>query len=130
MLLWSSETPSRETVRRETLAAIFRACYVRRHGEPRTLGQMLRQEGQVAAFAETPPPDRSVQELAAIRAVIDPRREETAYPVIIACLYGDAAAQAVGYPRLGLPEGAGFMLALHEALQGIGTRDEESGTRK
>jgi hypothetical protein len=115
VLLWSSEAPSREAVRRQTLAAIYRACYVLRHGEPRTLGQMLRQEGLAAVFAEEPPP--APDELAAIRAVIDPRRGETAYPVIIAALYGDAAARSVGYPPLGLPENAGFALALHEALQ-------------
>jgi hypothetical protein len=116
-LLWSSETPSREAVRREVLATIYRSCYVPRHGEPRTLGQMLRQEGLTAVFAEAPPPDLSPDELAAIRAVIDPRRAETAYPVVIACLYGDAAARTVGYPPLGLPPHAGFDLALHEALQ-------------
>ncbi|HZQ38762.1 MAG TPA: hypothetical protein VFD32_22750 [Dehalococcoidia bacterium] len=117
VLLWSSETPSREAVRRQTLAAIYRACYVLRHGEPRTLGQMLQQEGLAAAFAEQPPPGLAPDELAAIRAVIDPRRDETAYPVLIAALYGDAAARTVGYPPLGLPENAGFTLALHEALQ-------------
>ncbi len=116
VLLWSSEAPARETVRRQTLAAVYRACYVLRHGEPRTLGEMLRQEGLAAAFAEEEPPALAPAELAAIRAVIDPRRDETAYPVIIAALYGDAAAGSVGYPPLGLPENAGFALALHETL--------------
>lgn len=117
VLLWSSEPPAREAVRRQTLAAIYRSCYVLRHGEPRTLGQMLRQEGLAAVFAEQPPPALTPEELTAIRSVIDPRRGETAYPVIVAALYGDAAAQTVGYPLLGLPENAGFTLALHEALQ-------------
>lgn len=116
VLLWSSEMPSREAVRRQTLAAIYRACYVLRHGEPRTLGQMLRQEGLAAVFAEEPPPALSPAELAAIRAVIDPCRDTAAYPVIIAALYGDAAARTVGYPPLGLPENAGFTLAQHAAL--------------
>ncbi len=117
VLLWSSETPERETVRRQTLAAIYRACYVLRHGEPRTLGQMLRQEGLAAVFAEAPPPALTPAELTAICTAIDARRGETAYPVIIAALYGDAAASSVGYPPLGMPENAGFTLALHEALQ-------------
>jgi hypothetical protein len=34
---------------------------------------------------------------------------------VIACLFGDAAAKALGYPPQGLSDRAGFALALSEA---------------
>jgi hypothetical protein len=34
---------------------------------------------------------------------------------VIACLYGDPAAHALGYPPQGLTDRAGFALALHDA---------------
>jgi hypothetical protein len=116
-LLWTGEQPSARGVREETLAAIYRAAYQRRHGLPRTLNQMMVQEGSAAAFAEVAPLALSPAELDAIRAVIDPHRETTQFPVAFACLYGDEAATAVGYPPLGLSPRAGYTLALTEALQ-------------
>jgi hypothetical protein len=48
---------------------------------------------------------------------VEPRRESVDTPVILACLYGDAAAREVGYPPLGLSPNAGFNLALAEAQE-------------
>jgi hypothetical protein len=116
-LFWTSEQPSPRGVREATLAAVYRAAYKLRHGTPRTLAQMMAQEGQAAAFAEVAPPTLPPAELDTIRAVIEPRRDTTRFPVAFACLYGDEAAIAVGYPPLGLPPRAGYTLALIEALR-------------
>ena len=42
--------------------------------------------------------------------------ETDAYPVILACLYGDAAAHELGYTPQGLSERAGMAVALADAL--------------
>jgi hypothetical protein len=115
-LLWTSETPTAESVRCEVLGAIYRACWIRKHGSPRTLGQMMEQEGFAALFAGVSP-SLAEDQLAAARAVIDRQRDSPHLPVQFACLYGDEAARSVGYPPLGLPSRAGFALAIAEAAQ-------------
>jgi hypothetical protein len=115
VLFWASETPTAEQVRAETLASIYRSVYATRHGEPKTLGQMMTQEGLAARFAGLPASRLSSAERERILAVIEPRRQRTETPVTFACLYGDEAAGEVGYPALGLPPAAGFMLATVEA---------------
>jgi hypothetical protein len=54
-------------------------------------------------------------DLAYTAQVIKPHLDTTDYPTLFACLYGDGAANSVGYPPLGLSERAGFALALEEA---------------
>lgn len=115
VLFWSSEPASRDTVHAEVLSAIYRAPYALRHGVPRTLRQMMEQEGLTATFAGLSPPALDPAELSAIRDVIAPRRDSSATPVIFACLYGDDAALEVGYPPLGLPPNAGYILARIES---------------
>ena len=34
------------------------------------------------------------------------------YPDVFACMYGDEAAESVGYPALGFPPRAGYAVAL------------------
>lgn len=119
-LFWTSEEPTLERARSESLGAIYRTLYERRFGAARTLGAMMRQEGRAARFAgEHVALDDAA--LAAARRVIEPNRDSTAYPVIVAALYGDEAATSLGYPPLGLPARAGYAVALAEAA------DEDSG---
>src|SRR5262249_48234595 len=47
---WTSETWSADDVRRETRMAIARYAWMKRHGTPRTLAEILRQEGQAMIF--------------------------------------------------------------------------------
>jgi hypothetical protein len=116
-LFWAGEAPTRDRVREETLGAAYRALYQRRHGQPKTLRQMMTQESLAAVFAGMPAPVTHPAELAAIRAVIEPHRDSASFPVAFACLYGDAAAWSVGYPALGLAARAGYRLAIHETYR-------------
>ena len=50
-ILWTSETPSEESVRQEVLTAIHRVAHIRRQGPATTLGGMLDQEGTAMASA-------------------------------------------------------------------------------
>jgi hypothetical protein len=116
-LAWTSESPSAEHIRQEVLAAIYRVAFQQRRGLPTTLPAMLEQEGLAGVFAGARPTLAGAV-LAAARAVIAPLTDDkTPYPVIFACLYGDAAAEQLGYHPLGLPPRAGFEVALADALE-------------
>ncbi|MBA3943546.1 MAG: hypothetical protein H0X37_03180 [Herpetosiphonaceae bacterium] len=113
--IWTSETWSPEKVRAEVLAQIYRAAYTQCFGLPKTLRQMLRQEGLAALFAATEMPELVPDELAYSREVIQPHLDTTEYPTIFACLFGDEAASSAGYPPLGLSPRAGYAVALTDA---------------
>ena len=59
-------------------------------------------------------PALNADEIAYTREVIAPHLDTKNYPTIMACLFGDEAAQALGYAPMGLSERAGFALALHD----------------
>lgn len=112
--MWTSEPPSVEGVRRGVRVAVARAAEQLRRGFPRTLGEVMRQEGRARAFAgDRPALDESA--LAAARRVIAPHLDAHDLPTLFACLYGDERAAAVGYAPLGLPLRAGFDVALADA---------------
>ncbi|HUY40846.1 MAG TPA: hypothetical protein VMV82_04680 [Candidatus Dormibacteraeota bacterium] len=114
VLFWTSEEPTLEHARRETLGAICRTVHERKHGPARTLRAMMEQEGEAAHFAG----ERVHLDDAALRdarRIIEPLRESTAYPAIVAALYGDEAAASLGYPPLGLPARAGYAVALAQS---------------
>lgn len=116
VLFWTSEEPTLERAHRETLASVYRTLHQRAHGHPTSLRAMLAQEGRAARFAgEVGALDDAA--LLQARRVIDPLRDSTAYPVIAAAFYGDDAAVSLGYPPLGLPERAGYAVALADAMQ-------------
>jgi hypothetical protein len=116
-LLWTSETPSTAAVRDAVRTSIHRAAYLQRHPPPTTLGEMLAQEGFAAARAGCTTPALDPEDLAYTRAVIAPHLTATDRGTAIACLFGDTAARALGYPPMGLTDRAGFALALHDAGQ-------------
>lgn len=110
-LIWSSETPTAATVRARIDEAIYRACHRRRFGSPATLRRMIEQEGRAARFAGATPAPPVDLDQAAIAAGLSPHLDSAHLPTLIACLYGDDAARAVGYPALALPAWAGIRLA-------------------
>lgn len=112
--LWTSETYTAAGVREAVLTAILRAVYIQRHGYAHTLHQMLAQEGCALRGAEAATPALTPEDLAYTRAVLEPYRDRSDEPTLIAALFGDRAAHALGYPPLGLAEGAGLALALAE----------------
>jgi hypothetical protein len=114
-ILWTSENYTRRPVREETLASILRAVYIQRHGYARTLSEMLAQEGYVMAKAGATTPQLQADDLAYTREVLAPYLNQTDQPTLIAALFGDPAADQLGYTRLGLSARAGLALALHDA---------------
>lgn len=113
--LWTSETPSIETVRESVLTAIYRAVYIQEHGFAHTLREMLNQEGFATAMTECKEPSLDDEDLDYTREVIASCLDTNNQATIIACLFGDEAAHSLGYPPIGLSKRAGFALALHDA---------------
>jgi hypothetical protein len=114
-ILWSSETPSGQRVREAALTPVYRAAYQQRQGTPRTLQAMLQQEGYALSMAGCQQPQLAPDDLVYTREMIAPYLSTQDYPTIFACLFGDRAAQALGYRPRGLSDDAGLALALHDA---------------
>jgi hypothetical protein len=113
--LWTSETPSEQATREETLTAVYRAAHIQQHGFAATLREIMAQEGYAMAMAGRSKPSLDEDDLEYTRAVIAPNLDTKDYPIVITSLFGDVAAAALGYPPLGLSERAGFALALRDA---------------
>jgi len=113
--LWTSETPSEQATREETLTAVYRAAHIQQHGFAATLREIMAQEGYAMAMAGCSKPSLDEVELEYTREVIAPNLDTKDYPIVITSLFGDVAAAALGYPPLGLSERAGFALALRDA---------------
>ena len=115
VLLWTSDAHTKDSVREEALMSAYRIAHIQQEGTPKTLREMMLQEGRAAAFAGARGPILEDEDLAYTAAVIKPYLDSTDYPTVFAFLYGDEAAKSVGYPPMGLSERAGFALALKEA---------------
>ncbi len=114
-ILWTSEPAAAQHVRDAVLTSIYRADYLQRHAAPITLGAMLDQEGYAMARAGCTTPQLDDDDLAYTRSVIKPHLGATDRATVIACLFGDGAAAALGYPPQGLSDRAGLALALSNA---------------
>ena len=116
-ILWTSEPASALAVREAVLTSVHRAEYLQTHPAPHTLGEMLSQEGYAMARAGCAAPTLDAEDLAYTRSVIEPHLSATARATVIPCLFGDAAAEALGYPPQGLSDRAGLALALAETTK-------------
>ena len=113
--LWTSDAPSAQNTRAEVLTAIYRTAHIQQHGFASTLRDMLAQEGYAMALADCTQPTLDSDEIEYTRDVIEPHLNARHHPVLIACLFGDKAADTLGYKPFGLSDRAGFALALHDA---------------
>jgi hypothetical protein len=114
-ILWTSEPASATAVRDAILTSIYRTEYLQTHAAPKTLRAMLDQEGYAMARAGCATPSLDEQDLEYSRTVIAPHLIAHDRATVIACLFGDTAANALGYPPQGLSDRAGLALALSEA---------------
>lgn len=110
-MLWVSETPTAESVRRAVLASVFRSFYRFGQDAPRTLRQMLAQEGAVGRFAGLTP-TLDADDLDYSREVLASYLDSDDWAVCMAALFGDQAAISLGYPPLGLSASAGLDVSL------------------
>jgi hypothetical protein len=113
--LWTSETPSEQATREETLTAVYRAAHIQQHGFAATLREIMAQEGYAMAMAGCSNPSLDEDDLEYTRAVIAPNLDTKDYPIVITSLFRDPATASLGYAPPGLSERAGFALALRDA---------------
>jgi hypothetical protein len=119
-LLWSSEAASERAVRESVLTAVHRLAYVQRRGSgPRTIRDMLAQEGQVMATAGCTGPVLDEEDVAYTREVLIPYLDADDKRTAIECLFGDDAGRTLGFTPRGLSPWAGLALALHDARVGL-----------
>jgi hypothetical protein len=114
-------------VREEVLTSIHRAAYTHRHGAAKSLADMLRQEGTAMAAGGCVEPALESEDLTYTRTILEPLLEATDRPTLMACLFGDAAANALGYRAQGLSHRAGLALALQQARSGERMRQTARG---
>ena len=113
-LLWTSEPAAAETAVLEVLASVHRAAWIGLHGDPRSLGDMLAQEGWAMCRAGCTEPTLERDDLDYTRNTLAPYLEASDRATLVAGVFGDQAARALGYPPHGLSERAGLALALHD----------------
>ena len=113
--LWVSEAPSLQHICQSVLLTVFRLKYIQQHGQPKTLREMLVQEGAAGAFAGLQP-RHDAEEIAYTREALAPCMDSTDYAVQIAALYGNQAARMLGYEPLGVSEHAAFDMALADTI--------------
>jgi hypothetical protein len=118
-VVWSSETPTERSVREGVLTAIYRQAYMQKHGLPRTLSDMLAQEGAVMAKAGCTTPCLEEEDIAYTREVLVPFLDADDMRTAIECLFGDAAGRTLGFTPRGLSPWAGLALALHDAKDAL-----------
>jgi hypothetical protein len=116
-ILWSSETYGPPEIREEVLISIYRTLYVAKRGAPRTLREILLQEGAAMRLAGASNPALEPGALLRTREVLSSRLDCDDQATLIAALFGDRAARELGHPPLGLPPRAGLALALHGRLE-------------
>jgi uncharacterized protein YjaZ len=78
------------------------------------------------AMAGCSEPNLDPADLEYTREVLQPHLQARDRPTLIACLFGDPAALALGYPPQGLSHRAGLALALNDAQAGAKRPDSVS----
>ena len=128
VMLWSREAITAEGVRRESVAETVRTMWTALHGEARTLRAVLAREGLAYALADPkaiiqPENDAAIGDALAILG------DSTTQGDIVASLYGDAVADQMGWPPLGISDRGGAQWAAHRAAQTIAETDAAAALR-
>jgi hypothetical protein len=109
-VLWASEPVTEENVRTAIRAAAYRLQYVFEHGYAATLRSLVRQELAVIRMSGQSQPALSPAEEVWTRQILADRAEADDPATLVAFLFGDEAADSLGFERLGLAPSAGLRL--------------------
>lgn len=116
VLLWAGEPVDVHRLRVEAGAQAARAVHRRRSGPPRTVQEAFDQEGWAYAIAGAPDPSPTPEARRVVGDALDVVGDATGIDAMVAVLYGDGAARPLGWPPLGVPDGVGYEVAVHEHL--------------
>lgn len=102
-IFWSSESFTKELIRRRTLEYVFRTVYWLTHPKPKTLKAHLEQEVFVAR--ETNHENvLSKSDFQALEVFYNNNENTDSYHIIFNFLYGDEASSSLGFPTFGIVE--------------------------
>ena len=128
VMLWSREGITAEYVRRESVAETVRTMWTSLHGQAKTLRSVFAREGLAYALADSKaiaPPENGE----AIRDALTILGDSTTQGDIVAALYGDAVADQMGWPALGISDRGGAQWAAHRAALTIAEIGEAAALR-
>jgi hypothetical protein len=115
ILLWTGDALDGELVRRESVAEAVRTMWTARVGLATTLSAVLAREGLAYALGSNAYGANTSQDDAKVAEVMEVLGDTATLGDIVAVLYGDATATALGWTPLGVPELAGFRWAIARA---------------
>lgn len=122
--LWTKEPVSADDVRREATAEAVRVMWTALHPAPPTLHAVLAREGLASALAGETGHDEP-----AVRDALDVLGDSAVMGEIGGVLYGDAAAEALGWQPLGIPDRGGLRWAVARATAIIADRGAPNALR-
>jgi hypothetical protein len=113
ILLWATDVQGADTIERESVAEAVRTMWTSLHGPARSLHAVLAREGMAYALDRATTSHESVD--TRVTDAIDVLGDTATLGDIVAILYGDEAAVALGYTPLGIANGAGDACAIARA---------------
>jgi hypothetical protein len=126
VLLWTGDALDGALVRRESVAEAVRTMWTSTHGAATTLREVLAREGLAYALASNPYNASEPRDDIAVEDAISVLDDTAILGDIVAVLYGDAAAIALGWTPLGISKHAGFRWAIERAsklIDRVGARE-------
>ena len=110
ILLWATDVHDIDTIQGESVAETVRTLWTSLHGPVRSLHAVLSREGMAYALNGATKSLEAVDK--GVGDAIDVLGDTTTLADIVAILYGDEAAVALGYTPLGIAKGAGYAYAI------------------
>jgi hypothetical protein len=123
VLVWADESVSPDAVVAQAAAQLVRAAWTRLHGPPAILADAAAQEGLAAALGGTVEDGSVGRRDSAVAEALDVLGDDPSLATMVAVLYGDDAAQALGWMPLGLDDHAGLRHCTATASAALGSRD-------
>ena len=120
ILLWATDAQTVDIIEAESVAETVRAMWTALHGPTHSLHAVLAREGMAYALTRDPAADASDgsrDSVAPVADAIGVLGDTSTLGDIVAILYGDEAAVALGYTPLGIPAGAGYAFAISRAME-------------
>jgi len=110
-VLWSSEAASADNVRVAMKSALYRLQFVFENGPATSVSDLIRQERAVMIRSGKSLAPLESDEYLWTQQVLADRANEIDFANLVTCLFGDVAAETLGFEKLGLPENAGLRSA-------------------
>lgn len=108
-IFWSSESYTNELIENRIKGFVWRTVFQLLHQQPENLAEHVQQEAFVHENCYSTSKD--FKEIDSILNLFDQHRHSSDRNVLISFLYGDDAANELGYTPLGLPSFAGIKAA-------------------